>query len=379
MSKEELKYLFSNSACLTPKQMKHYVRGQMANEESYAVELHLNSCPFCNEAIEGLFEQQEGNAAEAVTELNTNFLKDHFSLHNPQVHLNSMAPAQPVVHALPRRRRRLRAQAAWRPSGIAAILLLGIAVLWFTRSRQQYNDSRIVQNATGSAQVEDGAGNSVKTNPTGEQRVLASADLVEVKDEPVQLQNATAGGSQSPQQPQQPIIIADNSVKPEVRAKDTEGVKTGGKAAEETVVTAYKTPLVEKYTPSPSPRQAEEVEKMGSRNTGSVAATSAGAYQKSSDDVYSEKESAKREAVSADDLYSQKKYSAALNVYKQDMASAGSRGKRNYAAIQAARCHLALGNKQSAIKLLQSIVDEGGAQKRAAKRMLEDLGADKEE
>jgi hypothetical protein len=84
-------------------------------------------------------------------------------------------------------------------------------------------------------------------------------------------------------------------------------------------------------------------------------------------------------SLSADDLYSQRKYSAALGLYKEQMSSAGSRGKRNYAALQAARCQLALGNKQSAIQLLQGIVSDGGNHKRAAKRLLEELGADKGE
>jgi hypothetical protein len=63
---------------------------------------------------------------------------------------------------------------------------------------------------------------------------------------------------------------------------------------------------------------------------------------------------------------------SALNQYKKEMSSPDTRTRRQ-ATIMAARCYLNLGNKASAIQLLQGLANESGPEKRAAKRMLKDL------
>ncbi|WP_276131989.1 tetratricopeptide repeat protein [Polluticoccus soli] len=384
MSNEELKYIFSESACLIPRQMKRYVRGAMSNEESYAVELHLNSCPFCNEAVEGLFEQREGNATEVVTHLTNDFLKDHFSLHQPKVHLNSIAPAQPqpiAPQVQPRRRKRFHGENIWRPSGLAAALLIGIVVIWFAKQRQQLKTGQAASvTETVALQTEQSAASS-------DDRVLASADLVEMKDDPAPLQVAAAVSSQpQPVQPAvqqplpQPAVVQQKDTKPVEPQKLPEAkAKPAAPKREEVVVAQYKAPLIDKHQ-AEAPPAHETIEKMPPRTSNTPVAASAGAFSDDGDSGVADKHREK-EAVanfSADDLYGQGKYSAALDLYKQQM-NEGGRGKRNYATLQAARCYLAMGNKQSAIQLLQSIVSGGGTHKRAAKRMLEDLGADKGE
>jgi hypothetical protein len=76
----------------------------------------------------------------------------------------------------------------------------------------------------------------------------------------------------------------------------------------------------------------------------------------------------------ADQLLKSGKASDALNLYTQEMRGASSKGKRQEAAIGAARCYVALGNRYKAKDILLSIVDEGGPRKREAKRMLKELG-----
>src|SRR5690606_5602807 len=125
---EQLKHIFDNSACLSKRQLKDYVNTTMSREEQYAVEHHITTCFFCSEALEGMNRKDE--ALVAVDELNTNFLKDHFSLINPQIHLNSIAPtvqAQPIQ----RQRKKTTMQPLLRPSALAAAALLGFAVLWY--------------------------------------------------------------------------------------------------------------------------------------------------------------------------------------------------------------------------------------------------------
>ncbi|MCD6063480.1 MAG: hypothetical protein K0R82_1391 [Flavipsychrobacter sp.] len=384
MSKEELKYLFSESSCLTPKQMKRYVRGGMANEESYAVELHLSSCPFCNEAVEGLFEQREGNAADVATHLSSDFLKDHFSLHQPRVHLNSMAPAhhppQPVAHVQPRKRRRLRTDSVWKPSGIAAIVLLALGTIWFAKQRQQLNNAQATNAAM--AVVEQ----SELENTGTEEKVLASADMVEIKDEPpVPIQMASIEGqSQQPQVQQLPlqavqtVAVAEKDIKNAEQKLTESKPKPSTPARQEVVVSQYKAPTIDR--PAQAPAETATAEKIPLRTMAAVPPTAGNSDSGDGHHTANADQPRKADAsLSADDLYSQRKYSAALGLYKEQMSSAGSRGKRNYAALQAARCQLALGNKQSAIQLLQGIVSDGGNHKRAAKRLLEELGADKGE
>ncbi|RYZ49710.1 MAG: tetratricopeptide repeat protein, partial [Sphingobacteriales bacterium] len=78
-------------------------------------------------------------------------------------------------------------------------------------------------------------------------------------------------------------------------------------------------------------------------------------------------------SVTADGLFNDGKYSQALQAYSRQMAS-GEPAIRENAALGAARCFLALGQKANAKKLLQTLAETGsGAEKRTAKRMLKDL------
>jgi FimV-like protein len=347
----------------------------MTNEECHAVEVHLNSCAFCNEAIEGLFEQLEGNAAEVASTLNTDFLKDHFSIHQPQVHLNSMAPAQPVVMPVQPKRRKLKAQPLWRPSSIAAAVLLGFGLLWYIKFGQKAVDNAQLAQAFPETSVTD----QVSTpGETQQSRALYNDGVAENASAAaeVQPQQNNLGPNQPPPTTQPPVVLADDMPKPEAKAnlenKADESVQKQ-QAAEDMGSTAY-------FTPPASKADTKDVTVIESVAANKKARTLAKIPQNAgtqlSEEVVasagSRRENAKAE-LSADDLYSNGKYSAALNLYKQEMAEAGSRGKRQRAAINVARCHLAMGNKQKARQLLQSIVDEGGPQKRTARKMLEDI------
>ena len=376
MSKEQLKYIFGKSACLSPKQMKQYTRGQMTNEECHAVEVHLNSCAFCNEAVEGLFEQQEGNAAEVAATLNTDFLKDHFSLHQPQVHLNSMAPAQPVMQAQPRRKKTV-VQPLWRPSSIAAAVLLGFGLLWYIKFGQKAVDNAQLAQAL----PETSVSNDVSEPAVKEtQQTQALYKDVAAASGPVQ-QNAqaqqgnTASSNEPPPSPQAPVVLADNVETPETKIKDgaeEETVARKPASTENVNMAPYSPPLVKADTKEVDVVQtiaANKKAKTPARQRASDTQLSEEAVSRRS---YESRESAKTE-MSADELYDKGKYSAALSLYKQEMNNAGSRGKRQRAAVSIARCHLAMGNKQNARNVLQAIVDEGGPQKRTARKMLEDM------
>lgn len=50
----ELKNILSQSACLSQKQMLHYLNKEMEREEVLLVEEHVSGCMFCNDALDGL-------------------------------------------------------------------------------------------------------------------------------------------------------------------------------------------------------------------------------------------------------------------------------------------------------------------------------------
>ena len=88
---EQQKHIFDKSSCLTKKQFKEYLSGGMAQEECHVAEHHINACFLCSEAIDGGFDNKE-EALSAIQEINSNFLREHLSLSDPKIYLNSLAP-----------------------------------------------------------------------------------------------------------------------------------------------------------------------------------------------------------------------------------------------------------------------------------------------
>lgn len=117
-----------NSVCFTTKQMKHYLAGEMTDEEIKAAETHLDSCPVCSAAIEGAHEYMLADTINALNELNGEFLNEYFSLTNPQIHLNSLAP---VAHTTHSRRHGRHKKQGMKPVSIAVMLLLLGLTIWY--------------------------------------------------------------------------------------------------------------------------------------------------------------------------------------------------------------------------------------------------------
>jgi hypothetical protein len=91
--KQKLLHILDSSVCITTRQLKEYVAGTMSGEECHAVEHHLNSCPFCSDALDGAFSHSAAETLAVAADFNGDFLKAHFSLNDPQLHLNSMLPS----------------------------------------------------------------------------------------------------------------------------------------------------------------------------------------------------------------------------------------------------------------------------------------------
>ena len=401
MSKEQLIHIFDNSTCLTRRQLKDYVTGAMTNEEAHAAEVHLNACPMCSDAVEGLFEQQEGGLA-AMAEPDGGFLKDHFGLHNPQIHLNSITATQSHYHHQVKRKKKSNVQPLWRTAAIAAILLLMVGSFWYYRNTQ----NSIANTSPTIAQEIPADKNSpiaMNEEPAPDEKAIAAAALpgnqdADATDRPETTDRVAAAAQVAPAQPkpenpgifkklankveklaqQQSAAVVLDAMKDPEKSKyetsarnqqnDEQRAVPKGVQDEEVVITAYKVPLV-----------TEQVEKMPARSTANVAtARSGNSYNetelKEVNAGTRKKDNTEPDALDkADKLLSQKSYGDALNVYTKEMRGSENRARRQAAAVGAAKCYTALGKTQKAKEILESIVNEGGPQKREAKRLLKEM------
>lgn len=131
----QLDHIFDESTCLTRRQLRDYAHGAMGAEECHAAEHHINSCPFCSEAVEGM-AIHEAEAVSAINELNTRFLKEHFDRHLPQVHLNSFAPVAAIDHGHGAHKKHKNSITLTRTS-VAAAALLALGFMGYLRFEKQ--------------------------------------------------------------------------------------------------------------------------------------------------------------------------------------------------------------------------------------------------
>jgi len=65
--------IWSQSSCLTKNQLIGYIQHTLEREEEYLVESHLNDCPFCNDALEGLMYSDLDKTEQHLSNLKTDF------------------------------------------------------------------------------------------------------------------------------------------------------------------------------------------------------------------------------------------------------------------------------------------------------------------
>ena len=69
----DMSNIWSQSSCLTKNQLIGYIQHTLEREEEYLVESHLNDCPFCNDALEGLMYSDLDKTEQHLTALKTDF------------------------------------------------------------------------------------------------------------------------------------------------------------------------------------------------------------------------------------------------------------------------------------------------------------------
>jgi len=340
--KERIDHIFESSSCLTKRQVTDYVNKTMSREECLAAEHHINSCGFCSAALDGLTPQ-------ILKNMDNGFLKEHLSLIRPQVHLSSIAPTASGNLVQRRPKKNVKAPLV-KTSSITAALLLGFGVLWYL----QYG-----------SKLEPRSNNNVVQKSVPVTAVSTGAKLHEQKT----VEPATV-------QPEEKVALTETSFHPATPPEQQRPQPLITTRPDDKQTSASKT---EKPEPDPAIKETEK--KAIERNSDIPAAIPKPAVLPVKEErrAAPPKSSSEKEQQSPEELYESGKYGAALNIYKKQMSSNGSRSEQQ-AALQAANCYLKLGQKDNAVKLMQSLVETGnGSPRRQAKRLLKDLektGAD---
>jgi FimV-like protein len=389
MSNEQLKHIFDDSVCLTKRQMKDYVSGVMTNEEAHAVELHLNSCPFCSDAIEGMLSIDKDDALHALHEINGNFLLEHLGNTQPQ----KQQPYHTITDTTPAK----RSIPLWRAVSIAAALLLFFGLLWYNKS-----DTTTGQNTQLAQEVvEPGDKATASHNPIASDADVAArpAATGEQKIAAVRAAKPESFLNEEPGKQASGAIAYDVQAAAPAAVPEPAAVQEAEKKEQpkEVEVLAYKVPLIDKYAPGAKSTATEDkIEKMSTRSVQQdVAATAPNidrrlgnsAYEREAEEpakavVARKKDNAIQEEADQPDniytgnkLFAQKRYSNAITTFQKEFSST-NKGRRHEAMIMAARSYINLGNKTKATQLLQNIIEEGGPQKRSAKKLLKEVNAE---
>lgn len=374
MSKEQLKHIFEDSACLTPRQVKGYVTGKMVHEEAHAVEVHLLSCPFCSDAVEAMTEHKAKGAVAVMEKLDAGFIAKHFGVTTQEITAAKNVP--PVLKAgayttAPEKEKPKTVRKLWKPMALAASLLAMVAVLWFMR------DNIFPQDSGQLAQ-------QVAVPAIQEEPVIAYQPATDTNSAPV---------ADTAAMPTEVAVVEDmQTAVPDPAADKAKALKEASlmkdaakKPADEklaaTALTAKKTQEDIKPLPMAARQStADALPRMGNSYTGPEppAATPTTTADKAAakEEVEAVKkniEPARTGLEKADDLFNKGKYRRALKMYQDEMGDTRS-NRRDAATFMAARCHIELGEKMQARTLLNSLVNENSVKKGQAQQMLNQIG-----
>ncbi len=387
MNREQLKHIFDQSSCLTKKQLKGYADGSMTREEAHAVELHLNSCPLCSDAVDGLLAHKEQGTA-AIGKLNADFLNAHLPKTNTDIPLTATrtnTKKAPAMH----RAKATKSYFAFRVTAMAATILLAMVAVWYYR----LSEDAMMRNSPIAQQLPETEQPALPAPVPQETLAAVVEDMSaqqELADAPAAIKTITqseatqkggvvamADGAKEKEQKEGLLKRLGNKIETAAAKKATQQVMGAIKNDNpDKYATSAKNQFTEEQKLKPKEERSDvnAIDKMPSRTTAPSAGNS---YEPVVEDAANNAGNEK-EAISktdqADKLLQAGKTNDALNLYTQEMRSASSKGKRQEAAIGAARCYLALGNRYKAKDILISIVNEGGPRKREAKRMLKELG-----
>lgn len=360
----QLLHILDQSSCLTKRQMTDYARGIMTDEEAHALETHLNACPLCSAAIDGML-MHGAPALEAVGELSAGFIKEHFDRITPQIHLNSMAAVPMAEPSVASQKAKKITFPGWqRNLGIAASILLAFGLLWYWQYGRDdalssapiaaNMDAATPASPAGSAAAPAGEDNSYAGEATGSSLSRPALEADKYKDAGP-AESVTPGSTALSSQPG-----AGN-----MPSADRAEIRDAEPASARSMAAPPPAPK-----PAPAVAAAPQPDARPAGRAGKNAAPTTSAAAKATDVDAEETITDHLEEGNA--RYEDKDYRAAVGEYKKDMASTDA-ARRQKATVMAARSYANMGQKAKAIQLLQGIVAEGGPEKRTARRLLRQL------
>lgn len=394
MNKEQLGHIFERSACLTPKQIKGYVSGKMVHEEAHAVEVHLLSCPFCRDAIDGLREQKDAGAINAMEKLDAGFIASHFgvskdelSLKDKKVKGSNQSSFKTFTEKVGGGNAGGNIRKMWRPLAAAAGLVAVACILYFMRESifPAGENKQIAQNTE--------ADNTTAPEPaTPDIAYRPAVDSIEA-DTPIIAMNETEDMAQLPPQEEdmrdamaekRELKKPDDTKKKQEQAKYAEQKDKGNAtmlAAANPVKKSQKKPAKQ----APDLAANADDKRMGNSFTGPKLGPmkvdeEPEAAKKPEPEKAAPKPEPKKinlgEARSGipdgDEAFNDGKYKKALRQYKKVMFDPKS-NQKDAATLMAAKCHIAEEELMQARTLLNSLVKENSVKKDEAAALLKQL------
>lgn len=387
MSKEQLGHIFERSACLTPKQMKGYVSGKMVHEEAHAVEVHLLSCPFCRDAMDGLRENQDKGALAGMEKLDAGFIAAHFGVSKDDLNIKGKkvkASKQGDFKTFTEKSggesgggiRRM-----WKPMAAAAGLIAVACILYFMRESifPEGGQKQLAQN------TETSNNTSVPEQATPDIAYRPVADST-VADTPIMAINETAEMMTLPPEDKPALEekkpeSAEEKKKQEQAQKEAEQKK---KANAEMLTAAAAKPGTQTLK---KPAKADDLsadyaeKRMGNSFTpeeqkDAPATTTLAREKAETKEPAPPKKINLGEARSGipdgDEAFNDGKYKKALRQYKKIMFDPKS-NQKDAATLMAAKCHIAEDEMMQARTLLNSLVKENSVKKDEAAALLKQL------
>lgn len=384
---EKILQILENSACLKPDQLIGYLEGTLFREELRVVELHLASCPLCQEALEGM--ENIGNRQALISSLVLPELTTHKTKTEKPAEANNTArqpfshptkkPATPppsipksTFNATPNKYLGRPKNLSWLGIvGIAALLLLGGFLFWQYESNTPNWPSFTSRNKGMSDEI---LIDSNETEPTDTQNVAIYQEQPD-KDHkkqteetriPHQTDTQTLAAHQTPKS-----AITEDSVKPAsliaAAKKTTDTPVLASKTADKEKSAEQKDK--EKNKPAvAAATQATEKEKPKTKNTAVSSDKTAPAVTKKAAPLDNSDYSTGLR------LYRKKQYASAL-LYLRSAASNDQNPNHWEAVYYSGLCNIEIGKKGRGRRFLKRVAKAGVSLSSKAEQQLEKLEA----
>lgn len=395
MSNEQMKRIFDQSACLTPRQLKGYVSGSLVHEEAHAVEAHIMGCPFCSEAIDGIKAHRVDRSVDAMEALTPDFLDGHsgFSVKS------EVAAATSSIKVAKKStvkttgsggvdNKSFGSPQLLRTVSIAATVLIAAGVFWFIQSNRDNTTATVADNVTASdvQPVAPQPVNDMVDAGTSDSALVAdnaAAELPVVPDSVMQQANGVVASADDANTRFKEVAEAAP-----LKKKDSVK-KVATTVAMTTTQSVKKVPMTRdavdrgRMGNSYTPENASNVSIGGARGSGTAynvdgVQINAAPPKAVLDQTAKDAATAPAKPLTADELYDQKKYTQALAKYKQEMQSSTGKDKED-AKLGIAKCYIGMGDNKQAVSILRGMLYDNSKRKKQAKKLLRSIGESDEE